>query len=199
MHKIQTNFIKTLDVIKDIFGDEVDEQGKFLRRRTKPKFFGIKFIALSNKAECLSIDSENYLYSKLRNEYLNDFENLISRRQYNDRRKLLFEKTEAVRKSMAAMLNKQADLSAIDSMLLEICKISREQRNKMGKESAHHQPDKGYCASQKKYFYGYKLYSVCSSAGVIQSLDLIKSSVHDVHYLKDVKELFCNCMIVRDK
>jgi Transposase DDE domain len=84
-------------------------------------------------------------------------------------------------------------------MPLKICKISREQRNRMGKESEQHCPDKGYCASQKKYFYGYKLHSVCSAAGVIQSLDLTKASVHDVHYLKDVKELFSNCMIIGDK
>jgi hypothetical protein len=52
----------------------------------------------------------------LNKEYLNDFENLISRRQYNDRRKLLFEKTENLRKLMAEWHNKQADVFAIDSM-----------------------------------------------------------------------------------
>ena len=148
-------------------------------------------IALSLTAECLGIDSENYLFSKLNKEYLNDFENLISRRQYNDRRKLLFDKTADVRKLMAKCINEQADIFAIDSMPLEICKISREQRNKMGKESEHHLPAKGYCASQKKYFYGYKLHSVCSAAGVIQSLDFTRP--------KDVKELFNNCMIIGDK
>ena len=100
---------------------------------------------------------------------------------------------------MAGRLNKQADVFAIDSMPLEICKISKEQRNKTGKESAVYCPDKGYCASQKKYFYGYKLHRVCSAAGVIQSLDLTKASVHDIHYLKEVKELFGNCMITGDK
>lgn len=44
---------------------------------------------------------------------------------------------------MAESINKQADIFAIDSMPLEICKMSREQRNKMGKESEHHAPDKG--------------------------------------------------------
>jgi hypothetical protein len=199
MHNIRTNFTKIIEVIKDIIGAEINENGNYLRRGTKPKFSDIEVIALSLTAECLGIDSENHLFSKLNKEYLHDFENLISRRQYNDRRKLLFEKTETVRKSMAERINEQADIFAIDSMPLEICKISREQRNKMGKESAHHSPDKGYCASQKKYLYGYKLHSVCSSAGVIQSLDLTKASVHDVHYLKDVKELFSNCMIIGDK
>jgi hypothetical protein len=199
MHNIKTNFDKILVVIKEILSDEINESGSYLRRGTRPKFSDIEVIALSLTAECLSIDSENYLFSKLRKEYVNDFENLISRRQYNDRRKRLFEKSERVRKLMAERLNKQADVFAIDSMPLEICKLSREKRNKMAKESIHHSPDKGYCASQKKYFYGYKLHSVCSAAGVIQSLDLTKASVHDVHYLKDVKELFSNCIITGDK
>lgn len=199
MHNIRTNFIKILEVIKDIIGDEINEKGNYSRRGSVPRFSDVEVMALSLTAECLSIDSENYLFSKLNKEYLNDFENLISRRQYNDRRKLLFEKTESVRNAMAERLNRQADVFAIDSMPLEICKLSREQRNKMGKESERYSPDKGYCASQKKYFYGYKLHSVCSAAGVIQSLDLTRASVHDVHYLKDVKELFSNCLIVGDK
>jgi len=199
MHNIKTNFDKILGVLKDILGQEINEKGNYKRRGSVPKFSDIEVIALSLTAECLSIDSENYLFSKLHTEYLDEFDNMISRRQYNDRRKLLFEKTESVRKLLSGRLNRQADVFAIDSMPLEICKISREQRNKMGKESERHSPDKGYCASQKKYFYGYKLHSVCSAAGVIESLDLTKASVHDVHYLKDVKELFSNCIITGDK
>ncbi len=199
MHNIKTNFDKIIVVIKDILSDEINEKGNYLRRGTVPKFSDIEVIALSLTAECLSIDSENYLFSKLNKEYANEFENLISRRQYNDRRKLLFEKTEDVRNLLSERLNRLSDVFAIDSMPLEICKLSREQRNKMGKESLCHRPDKGYCASQKKYFYGYKLHSVCSAAGVIQSLDLTKASVHDVHYLHDVKELFSNCILTGDK
>lgn len=199
MHNIKTNFDKIIEVVKDILRAEINESGNYLRRGVVPKFSDIAVISLSLTAECLGIDSENYLFSKLNAEYTNEFKNIISRRQYNDRRKLLFEKTEQVRKLLSARLNKQADVFAIDSMPIEICKISREQRNKMGKESAHHCPDKGYCASQKKYFYGYKLHSVCSASGVIESLDLTKASVHDVHYLKDVKQLFSNCIITGDK
>jgi hypothetical protein len=199
MHNIKTNFDKILYVLKDILSEEVNEKGNFKRRGVVPRFSDVEVMALSLTAECLSIDSENYLFSKIVSEYQYEFENIISRRQYNDRRKLLFEKTEQARKLMAARLNEQADVFAIDTMPLEICKISREQRNKMGKESEHHSPDKGYCASQKKYFYGYKLHSVCSASGVIESLDLTKASVHDVHYLKDVKELFSNCIITGDK
>ena len=199
MHNIKTNFDKILAVIKDILCDEIDDKGNYKRPGTVPRFSDIEVIALSLTAECLSIDSENYLFSKLRNEYAVAFENIISRRQYNDRRKLLFEKTERARKLMAERLNRQSDVFAIDSMPIEICKLSRMQRNKMGKESEHHCPDKGYCASQKKYFYGYKLHSVCTASGVIESLDLTKASVHDIHYLKDVQQLLSNCILTGDK
>jgi hypothetical protein len=199
MHNIKTNFDKILVILKDILGEELTEKGNYVRRGTVPRFSDIEVIAMSLTAECLSIDSENYLFSKLRAEYSHCFGNMISRRQYNDRRKLLFDKTENARKLMSARLNRQSDVFAIDSMPLEICKMSRVQRNKMGKESEQYSPDKGYCASQKKYFYGYKLHSVCSAAGVIESLDLTKASVHDIHYLKDIKELFSNCIITGDK
>ncbi len=199
MHNIKTNFDKIFEVVKAIVKDETDTQGNYARRGTKPRFSDMEVIALSLTAECLSIDSEHYLFVKLRNEYSNDFKNIISRRQYNYRRKVLFEKTEHVRKLLAARRNSGADVFAIDSMPIEICKLSREGRNKMGKESARHSPDKGYCASQKKYFYGYKLHSVCSASGVIESLDLTRASVHDVHYLKDVQEMFGNCIITGDK
>lgn len=199
MHNIKTNFDKIMILIKDILEDEVNELGNYRRRGTIPKFSDISVMALSLTAECLSIDSENYLFSKLNSECKVEFENIISRRQYNDRRKLLFEKTEQLRKRMAEHLNRDADVFALDSMPLEICKLSRANRNQMGKESEYHQPDKGYCASQKKYFFGYKLHSVCSAAGVIESLDLTKASVHDIHYLKDVKHLLSNCILTGDK
>jgi hypothetical protein len=199
MHNIKTNFDKIIEVVKQIIGSEINELGNYKRRGTKPRFSDVSVIALSLTAECLGIDSENHLFSKLNKEYGNDFKNLISRRQYNDRRKLLFEKTENVRKLMVSRLNSHADVFAIDSMPLEICKLSREKRNRMGKESLKNCPDKGYCASQGKYFYGYKLHSVCSSEGVVETLDLTKASVHDIHYLKDVKELMSNCIITGDK
>jgi hypothetical protein len=42
MHNIRTNFIKILEVIKDIIGDETIEKGNYLRRGTKPKLSDIK-------------------------------------------------------------------------------------------------------------------------------------------------------------
>ncbi|WP_298299680.1 hypothetical protein [Hydrotalea sp.] len=98
MHNIKTNFAKIVEVLKDILSNKINEKGNFKRRGVVPIFSDIEVMALSFTAECLSIDSENYLFSKLISKYTDEFENIISRRQYNDRRKLLFEKTEQVAK-----------------------------------------------------------------------------------------------------
>ena len=98
MHNIKTNFAKIVEVLKDILSNKINEKGNFKRRGVIPIFSDIEVMALSFTAECLSIDSENYLFSKLISKYTDEFENIISRRQYNDRRKLLFEKTEQVAK-----------------------------------------------------------------------------------------------------
>ena len=90
MHNIHTNFIKIIDILKDRIDDEICEKGNYLRRGSGPKFSDVEVMALSPTTERLGIDSENYLFSKLNKKYLIDFENLINRRQYDDRRKLLF-------------------------------------------------------------------------------------------------------------
>ena len=48
-------------------------------------------------------------------------------------------------------------------------------------------------------FYGYKLHAVCSVNGVSQSIDLSPASVHDIHYLKDIREQLSNCTLLGDK
>ena len=40
---------------------------------------------------------------------------------------------------------------------------------------------------------------VCSLDGVIRSLDLSKASIHNIHYLKDVKELYRDCVLLGDR
>ncbi len=60
-------------------------------------------------------------------------------------------------------------------------------------------PDKGYCAAQKMYCYGYKLHAVCTLDGVIKSFDITKAVVHDIHYLKDVMEQLSYTILIGDK
>lgn len=188
-----------MHVLKEILGDSYPPAGNLMRPGPKPKFTDVEVIALSLTAECLGIDSELYLFVKLETDYKKDFPNLISRRQYNDRRKSLFPWQTVIREKIVAKLNELCNLFAIDSMPLEVCKPARMLRNKLGKESEYGEPDRGFSAVQNKYYYGYKLHCVCSPGGVIETCELSKASVHDVHYLKDVGNTYKDCTIIGDR
>ncbi len=100
------------------------------------------------------------------------------------------------------MAEKLIDLEqyfVVDSMPLEVCKMSRSARSKICKDLNYAFPDKGFCASQGFHFYGYKLHAVCSINGVFRSFDLSPASVHDIHYLKDIKTQLSDCVLIGDK
>ena len=87
----------------------------------------------------------------------------------------------------------------VDSMPLEVCKLARSSRSKICKEVDYAIPNKGFCASQNLHFYGYKLHAVCSISGIFQSFDLSPASVHDIHYLQDIKGQLSDCVLLGDK
>lgn len=113
--------------------------------------------------------------------------NLISRRQYNDRRKTTSTLCDTIRKRIAEKIDGGEEYFCIDSKPIEVCRVARGKRCKMGRNDYSKAPSFGYCASQKNYYYGYKLHAICGLSGVIHSFDLTKASVHDINYLKNIK------------
>ena len=69
----------------------------FLSRGVVPRFSDLDVIALSLTTEHLGIDSENNLFDQLK-EYQKDFCHLISRCQFDDRRKNTYQLCEMIRK-----------------------------------------------------------------------------------------------------
>ena len=151
-------------------------------------------------AEAEEIDSENWLFESRLKECRASIPNLISRRQFNDRRKSVSNLLEQIRSRIARHIDGGEDYFCIDSMPIEVCRVVRGKRCKMGRgEDFAKAPDFGYCASQGTYFFGYKLHALCGLSGVIHSYDLSKASVHDIRYLKDIKPLYHDCSIFGDK
>lgn len=198
MHNIYANFVKFFEICKDFSKDLVNEKGNIPRRGVVPKFSDLEVIALSMTAEHLSIDSENNLFDRLR-DYADDFQNLISRRQYNDRRKITRNLCEEIRKRIAAKMDGAEEYFCIDSKPIEVCRLARGKRCKLGRTDGNRGPAFGYCATQGVYYYGYKLHAVCGLSGVIHSYDLSPANVHDINYLKDVKFQFHDCSIFGDR
>lgn len=87
----------------------------------------------------------------------------------------------------------------MDSIPLKICENARTSGSKICEEEEFSSPNYGYCASQKWHFYGYKLHNIISLSGVVQSFDISPASVHDIHYLKDVREQMKNYTLIGDK
>ena len=64
----------------------MNDRGNMPRRGVVPRFSDLEVVALSLTEETMGYDSESYLFSQLM-DYREQMSNLISRRQYNDRRK----------------------------------------------------------------------------------------------------------------
>lgn len=190
-----SNFAASYNLILEQLRKICDKENLYYKP-IRPKLSDIELMALIIWAEYKSIDSEYQLFRELAGTHLFG---KIERSVYNRRKRKLFPYMEPIRKKMAAYFNESENYYVVDSMPLEVCKMSRSVRSKICKEQEDTFPNKGYCASQNLHYYGYKLHAVCSIEGVFQSIDLTPASVHDIHYLKDIQAQLSNCVVLADK
>ena len=175
---------------------KISDTENFYFKPIKPKLSDLELISLIILAEFKSIDSEHQLFREIKGW---EIETKIERSVYNRRKRKLFPYIEKLRIKMAEKFNEFENYFVIDSMPLEVCKMARSSRSKICKEVDYAIPNKGFCASQNLHFYGYKLHAICSINGVFQSFDLSPASVHDIHYLQDIKVQLSDCVILGDK
>lgn len=190
MGNFKVNYNKILEVLQTITKIE-----NFLNQKRKPKLKDIELMAMNLTAEYMGIDSECQLFRTIPF----GLKSKIERSVYNRRKRKLFKSLEFVRKQIALKFNQTETYYIVDSMPLEVVKMSRSSRSKICKESFYCSPNFGFCASQNMRYYGYKIHAVCSVEGIFESFDLTKASVHDIHYLKDIKNEFKDCIILGDK
>jgi hypothetical protein len=157
MNGLSQSYNKILEVLRTIEPNE-----NFLNQIRKSKLSDIELIALDICAEYMSIDSECQLFRCIPES----ISSKIERSVYNRRRRGLVLIKEGLRKQMARIITPNEDYLVIDSMPLEVCKLSRSSRAKVCKENFDTAPDKGFCASQNTWFYGYKLHAVFNIQGV---------------------------------
>lgn len=198
MHNLYAIFAKSLNICKQVAGNLVNESGNIPIRGVVPRFSDLKIVALNITSESVGIDSESLLFAKFQ-EYKLEFPHLIFRRQYNDRRKITSSLCNTIRERMVTEMDGGEDCFCIDSKPIEVCRFSRSKRCGMEKKDFEKTPKIGYYTSQGVYYYGYKLHAVCGLSGVIHSFDLTKASVHDTHYLKDVKVDYSNCTVIGNR
>jgi len=190
MNNFSTNVEKIFETLK-----QFESKLNLKKQIRQPKMSDLELIAVDLTAEYMSIDSERQLFRILPQE----ISSRIERSVYNKRRRALFYEKHRLQQLMSEKITGANTYYLIDSMPLEVCKLSRASRSKICKDNEQVFPDKGFCASQSMYYYGYKLHATCSVTGVFKSFDLSAASVHDIHYLKDIKQTFESCVILGDK
>jgi len=189
MNNFISNYEKILEVLQ-----QLESRMNFLNQKRKPKLSDIELIAIDLTSEYMSVDSEYQLFRVLPVELLSRIERSV----YNRRKRNLFYCREQLRQKVANAIGSN-DHYIVDSMPLEVCKLSRSSRSSICKEEYSTAPNKGYCASQSSTYYGYKLHAVCTIDGVFTDFDLSQASIHDIHYLKDIKQMYKDCTILGDK
>ena len=107
----------------------------------------MEVLSLSITSESLGIACETYSFSILK-EYKENFLNLISRRQYNDRRKYTRNLCETIRKRMAGNVDGGDNYFCIDSKPIEVCRVVKGKRCAIGKLDYRKAPSFGYCTLQ---------------------------------------------------
>lgn len=160
-----------------------------------PKLSNLELVAVNLTAEYMSINTECQLFRALVGTEL---EYKIERSNYNKRRRKLFYFIEEVRKCLSSKFVEFTDVFIIDSTPVEICRLSRAKRSRICSTDETF-PAFGHCAAQKSSYFGYKLHAICDKNGVFHSFDLTPANVHDLNYLKDVKNDFKNCEIIGDR
>lgn len=190
MNNFNANFGKILEVLQ-----QIELKMNFLNQKRKPKLSDIELIAIDLTSQYMGIDSEYQLFRSLPDELLIRIERSV----YNGRKRKLFFYREVIRKKLCKKLISETDYLIVDSMPLEVCKLSRSTRSSICRENFITAPNKGFCASQNSHYFGYKLHAICTTSGVFTDFDLSQASVHDIHYLKDIKTNYSDCTILADK
>ncbi len=199
MHDLLASYKKIVQIVSDFFKSELNDMGNFRFYPNPPKMSDKQIIALSICAESMGIDSENYFLSKLQSDYSDHFPKIHITR-YNKRRKILMHRIHELTQKIGDKITSGEDYFLVDSIPIPVCKISREKRSKICRQTYETACDKGYSSVDKQYYIGYKLHLVISLTGVYKQMDITRASVHDVRYLQDIKQSgMKHCTLLADR
>ena len=113
MRNLYTKFVRFLELRKLFSNGLVTEKGNILRPDPVPRFSDLEVIALSMAAESEEIDSENWSFESKLKECSNKLPNLISHRQFDDRRKSVSNLQEEIRSRIAKDIDGGEDFFCI--------------------------------------------------------------------------------------
>ena len=199
MHNIKTNFGRIYRICKEFFEGEVDTKGNFQFYPKATAMADLEIVALACTMEALGIDSENLLWSKLKKDYPTLFNRLICRTRFNRRRRRLQPYIVKIQDAVSKRLENQSQAMVIDSIPVPVVKMARERTYKAFRKCFDTAPAKGYSAVNRGWFIGYKLHVVIFDNGVVQQSGVTKGNIHDINYLKGLRNLPSGKLLLGDR
>jgi hypothetical protein len=185
MDNLKSNFDKILQITKSTLCEYLYPDGKFQVCKNKPKMADIEVVTLAIITETLGIDSENYLFSKLRKYHLEQFPNFPHRPNFGKRRKRLQDYIAQAAEPISKWINPKSNQYILDSIPIPICQNPRMNRTKICQDKEI-KASRGLHASYKMHLLGFKLQLVHSKSGVPVTFGLTPANVHDVRYMEHV-------------
>jgi hypothetical protein len=160
MHNIKTNSGINQRICNEIFEKASDRYGNFQFFPRKPVLSDLQVVTLACLMEAIGIDSENLLWSKLKNDFLGLFIHLICRTRFNRRRKRLQGYIMKVQHKISDRLESLSQIMAVDSVPVPFVKVAREWSYRAFRKNFEPAQAKGYSAVNRGWFIGYKLHVV---------------------------------------
>jgi len=201
MHDLYTNYIKVRRSVKAALKQNLVDGQNLQFYPNPPKMNDVEIISLSITSECLGIDSENLLWSKIKKDYSRSFPNLIHRTRYNARRKALHEWIIYCADKWSEHISSDQSTFIIDSIPIPICKLSRERSSRICRKTTDFiQATKGWSSTERQYYIGFKLHLISCPSGVFQECALLPANVHDIQFLKGLQQTHLqHCTLIGDR
>jgi hypothetical protein len=117
---------KTLEYAAEVFRNDTDDNGNFQFCPRRTWMSDLQVMALAIAAESACIDSENWLFCKLRTDYRSRFPERIDRTRFNRRRRQLQVRIVELTKRISMTLGVDSSILIVDSMPCPVVKNSRE-------------------------------------------------------------------------
>lgn len=188
MHDLKAIYAKVKEILSH-HCKEYFEFGENIQLYTRsPKMTDMEVISLSITAECVQIDSENLLWSKLQTDYSDMFPQLPHRTKFNKRRKRLTDLLGGCLRNLSDLMcsNSESKTLIIDSMPIPTCRLVRERNSKACRQPKYDEvlADKGKNAIMGGWFIGYKFHLITTDTGIYKDMMISAASVHDSYFLK---------------
>jgi len=174
MHDLKTIYDKVESTLKTRAKEYFAYGGNSRFYPNEPKLTDLEIVSLAITSECLQIDSENLLWSKIETDYSKMFELLPHRTSYNRRKRRLADLISGCNNRISDILYDQHpdDTLIVDSMPIAVCKIARERSSTVCRNEERDEvvARKGKNIIMNGWFIGYKLHLITTSTGIYRDI-----------------------------